>query len=84
MAYLSENVDDPFSVICGHNISPNDLHEFLLNDTSKRARFYRWTNKMKKKWNIKEEKLIISIISIVMMSIASAIILHYILPIYSK
>jgi hypothetical protein len=49
MAYLSENVDDPFSVICGHNISPNDLHEFLLNDTSKRARFYRWTNKMKKK-----------------------------------
>jgi hypothetical protein len=84
MAYLSGNVDDPLSVICGHNISSNDLHEFLLNDTSKRARFYRWTHKMKKKWNIKEEKLIISIIFIVMMSIASAIILHYILPIYSK
>ena len=84
MAYLSQNVDDPLSLLCGHNISSNDLHEYLLNGNSKRARFYRWAKTIENQWNIKEEKLIISIIFIVMMSIGSAIVLVYILPIYSK
>jgi hypothetical protein len=61
----------------------NEFYEFLLNDTSKRARFYRWAKKMKKKWNIQEEKLIISIITIVTVSIISAIVPIYILPFYS-
>ncbi len=83
MAYLFQNVEDPLSVLCGHNILSNDLYEFLLNDTSKRACFYRWAKKMKKKWNIKEEKLIISIIAIVIVSIITAILPVYVLPLYS-
>jgi len=83
MAHLSQNVEDPLSVLCGYNILSNDLYEFLLNDTSKRARFYRWAKKMKKQWNIKEEKLIISIIAIIIISIGSAIAPVYLVPLFS-
>ena len=83
MAHLLQNVDDPLSVICGQNVSSNDLYEFLLNDTSKRACFYRWAKKMKKKWHIKEEKLILSIITIVLVSIIVGIISIYVSPSHS-
>jgi hypothetical protein len=61
-ALMPHYVDDPLSLLCGYNVSSDDLYEFLENDTSKRARFYRWTNKIKQQWNIKEEKLIITAI----------------------
>jgi hypothetical protein len=35
---------------------------FLLNGHSKSARFYRWVKKIKKEWNIKEDKLIVTAI----------------------
>ncbi|CAF1368621.1 unnamed protein product [Rotaria sordida] len=41
---------------------PNVLNESLVDGHSKRARFYRWAKKIKKQWNIKEEKLIITLI----------------------
>ena len=59
--YLSRNIDDPLSLFCGYGVPPDNICEFLQNDASKRACFYRWTKKMKKKWNIEEEKLAITI-----------------------
>jgi hypothetical protein len=61
MGYLIQNEEDPLSVLCGYNVSSDDLYEFLQNDPSKRARFYRWAKKMMQQWNIEEEKLIITI-----------------------
>jgi hypothetical protein len=45
MAHLLQNVEDLLSVLCGHNILSNDLHEFLLNGTTKRACFIDGQNK---------------------------------------
>ena len=56
-------VDDPLSVLCRKTASSTDLYEYLLTDHSKRARFYRWAKKMKKQWDIREEKFIITIIA---------------------
>ncbi|UJR21585.1 hypothetical protein I4U23_024667 [Adineta vaga] len=55
--FKSDAIDneDPLSVICGYDRITNGLHEFLLNDNAKRARFYRWAKKVMKQWNIKEE-----------------------------
>jgi hypothetical protein len=83
MAYLAQNAEDPLSLLCGHNILSDNLYEFLLNDTSKRPRLYRWAKKMKQQWNIKEEKLIISIIAIIIISIVGTIVPVYVLPLYS-
>lgn len=82
MAHLFQNIEDLLSVVCGQNVPSDDLYEFLLNDTSKRACFYRWTKKLKKKWHIEEEKLILSIITIVLSSIIAGFIAVHVLPVY--
>jgi hypothetical protein len=74
--FLPHNVDDPLGKICGFNVSEGSLYEFLENDTSKSARFYRWVQKMKKQWNIKEEKLILTAIAVVITIIGITI--HFI------
>jgi hypothetical protein len=72
-AYVPYDSEDPLSVLCEITASPNDLYEYLLNNHSKRARLYRWAKRMKKQWNIEEEKLIITIIVVVITSIVIAI-----------
>ncbi|CAF1067982.1 unnamed protein product [Didymodactylos carnosus] len=62
------NVDDPLRVFCERMALPNVLN---VDGHSKRARFYRWTKKIKKQWNIKEEKLIITLIIVILMFILS-------------
>lgn len=77
---LSRNQADPLSLLCASHVSPNDLYEFLQNDTSKCARFYRWAKKMMKQWNIEEEKFIINIFITGIISIVAIIVLIYALP----
>lgn len=62
--HLPHDHSDPLSLLC-ETIAPptRDLYEYLLNDHSKHARFYRWVKKMKKQWNIEEEKLVITVIA---------------------
>ena len=80
IAFLSNNNENPLSLLCGIDVPLDNLDEFLQNSLSKRARFYRWAKHMKKKWNIKEEKLIISIISIIILSTVFIIISAYTMP----
>ncbi|UJR24108.1 hypothetical protein I4U23_027075 [Adineta vaga] len=72
--YLSIDNEDPLSVLCGYDRLADGLHEFLQNDNSKRACFYRWAKKMMKVWNIEEEKLIISVIFVTIVSVVATII----------
>lgn len=51
---------DPLSRLCGYYIRLAARRDYLEKDTSKSAQFYRWAEKMKKQWNIEEEKLIIT------------------------
>jgi len=71
---------DPLSILCGHDVPLKNRYEFLQNDNSKCARFYRWAKKMKIQWNIEEEKLIITIIVGVIASILTIIVSFYVLP----
>lgn len=68
-SFMPHNNPDPLLTFCEQITSPNYPHEFLLDGHSKRARFYRWVKKIKKKWNVKEEKLIITAIAGVTASI---------------
>ncbi|CAF2184905.1 unnamed protein product [Rotaria magnacalcarata] len=75
-ALMPHSADDQLHELCERISLPNILNESLHNGHSKRARFYRWAKKMKKEWNIKEEKLIITaitniIVTIVIISIRS-------------
>jgi len=60
---MPHNVDDPLCALCERIALPYILNESLLTGHSKRARFYRWAKKMKKEWNIKEEKLVMTAIT---------------------
>ena len=62
-------LEDPLSVLCGHHKPLDDRYEYLQNDTSRPARFYRWAKEMKKRWNIEEEKLIITTVVGIIMSV---------------
>ena len=50
------------NVLCGYDSPLNKRYEYLQNDTSTSPRFYRWAKKMNKRWNIEEEKLIMTTI----------------------
>lgn len=53
---------DPLLSFCKQIASSVDSNE-ILHGRSQCARFYRWAKKMKQKWNIKQEKLVITLIS---------------------
>jgi hypothetical protein len=64
-ALMPYNAHDPLRELCERITSPNNPNGFVLDvdDHSKRARFYRWVKKIKKQWNIEEEKLIVTAIA---------------------
>ncbi|CAF3393953.1 unnamed protein product [Rotaria sp. Silwood2] len=69
-ACMPSIIQDPLSFLCGPDDLSIDRYEFLQHDTSIQVRFYRWIQKMKKQWNIEEEKLIVTtIVGIVTSSI---------------
>lgn len=59
-ALMPHILQDPLSILCGHHIPLDRRCEYLQSGTSLNARFYRWMKRIKKQWNIQEEKLIIS------------------------
>ncbi|CAF4997072.1 unnamed protein product [Rotaria sp. Silwood1] len=61
-ACMPSIIQDPLSFLCGPDDLSIDRYEFLQHDTSIQVRFYRWIQKMKKQWNIEEEKLIVTTI----------------------
>jgi hypothetical protein len=79
-AYMPPKFEDPLRVHCGPDVLSIDCYEFLQTDTSKRARFYRWVHKIKKQWNIDEEKLIITTIAGVVNGIFCIIFASYFAP----
>jgi hypothetical protein len=62
-ALMPYNAHDPLRELCQRITEPNNPNGFLLDGHSKRARFYRWAKKIKKQWNIEEEKLIVTAIA---------------------
>ena len=67
-AAMLHNDFDPVCTFCWRMISPHNSG-FLLNDHSKSARFCRWVKRIKKEWNIQEQKLIVIAISRVTITI---------------
>jgi hypothetical protein len=61
---------DQLRTLCERLVFPSTFDE---RSHSKLARFYRWATKMKKEWNIKEEKLIITLIVGIIASIIMVI-----------
>ncbi len=80
--YIPHILKDPLSVLCGYHVPLDDRYEFLQNGTSKHARFYQWVKKLKKQWNIEEEKLIITAIAGIITSIIIIILSVYVLTSY--
>ena len=78
--FQKHTAEDLLIQFCAYNVSSDDRYQFLENSISKRARFYRRVNKMKKQWNIKQDKLIITVIIGTITSIFSVIVSVYILP----
>ncbi len=68
------NVDDPLRTFCGKIAFPNDPNRFSLDGQSRCTRFYHWVKAMKKQWNIKEDKLIITFIASVIVTILTSIV----------
>jgi hypothetical protein len=62
-AFMPHNIGDPLSALYERIALSDILNESLLTGHSKRARFYWWAKKMKKEWNIKDEKLIMTAIT---------------------
>lgn len=77
-ALMPHNADDQLRELCERITLPKILNESLHNGHSKRARFYQWAKKMKKEWNIKEEKLIITAITNIIGNIVTISICSYI------
>jgi hypothetical protein len=78
-ALLPHDVENPLRFVCGYDVSLNNLDAFLQNDTSKRARFYRWVQKMKHQWNIKDEKLIITIFVVMTTTVINTVMYMHVL-----
>ena len=56
---------DPLLTLCERMASPIDSNE-ILHGRSKCARFYQWAKRMKQEWGIQEEKLIFTLIVVIM------------------
>ena len=69
---MPHNIRDPWRAFCETIASACGHDTCLLYGHSKCARFYQWTMRMKKQWNIKEEKLIITFIVEIITSISFA------------
>ena len=61
-AFMPHHAYNTLRVLCERIVSLNRLDDCFPYGHSKYARFYRWATKMKAKWNIEEEKLIITFI----------------------
>jgi hypothetical protein len=59
-AFMPHISHDQLYTLCERLARPHTFDECLFDGHSKLARFYRWAMKMKRQWNIKEEKLIIT------------------------
>ena len=67
---MPHNYHDPWRRFCERIVSVCEYDKCLLYGHSKCARFYQWTMRMKKQWNIKEEKLTITFIVEIITSIS--------------
>ncbi len=56
-------VDDPLHVFRQRITYRNNRNNFSLDGQSRCTRFYHWVKAMKKQWNVKEDKLIITFIA---------------------
>ena len=73
MVTISMFGDDPlFFLLEYQDLSANFL-ESLVHHQSRRARFYCWTRKIKKRWNIKQDCLIISVAVALILSVPATI-----------
>lgn len=59
--FMPHKSSDPLFELCEKFASPIDSNTILHGD-SKCARFYQWVTKVKRKWGIREEKLIFTLI----------------------
>ena len=75
--YVPHRFQDPLSVFCAYHSPPYQHCEYLKNDISRPARFYRWTKKMKKQWNIEDEKIFISTFVGIIVSVLCVILCVY-------
>ncbi|CAF2981264.1 unnamed protein product [Rotaria socialis] len=69
-------IDDQLSILFARHVSSSDRSKFLQNDTSIYSRLYRLVQKMKKQWNIEEEKIIITFAILLISIIIGSILLH--------
>lgn len=60
--FMPHKHPDPLHALCERIILPHQSNECLLHGNSKRARFYQWTKSISEQWNIKDEKLIVTLI----------------------
>ena len=77
--FIPHNLEDPLSVLCGYHVPMDYRYAFLQNDTSLCARFYRSAKKMKKQWNIEEEKLYVTTVVGIITSVIIIILCVYVL-----
>lgn len=59
---IPHNASDPLQTLCQRIMLPNKLDESFPYDDSICSRFYKWITKMKKRFNIEEEKIIFTFV----------------------
>lgn len=72
-AALPPYINDPLSILCTLHVSSSDRSKFLQNDISISSRLYRLVHKIKKQWNIEEEKFIITAAILIILMIIGLI-----------